>query len=334
MKEEKDFSFKPYIIFAIIMFIIVISTYTINFYENTISKLPGDWWTFGDFMGGTLNPILAFLSFLALLQTIKIQSKELKNSTKELKETRKATRDSAEALKEQSNSIKIQNFENTFFNMISLHNEIINSLNIKPYTWFKLRYDKFGDSEDIIKRTESNQIGKDTITFFKNLLREFLNEFNTYSTKNEYSDIKYNLGEGTIEKPLNQNSRSNEFYLIFYENSSNYLEHYFRNIYQIIKFIDFSFIENKKFYINILRTQLTNDELEIFFYNAISDLGNEKLLPLLIKYSFFEHLIYSEEISIHDIKFCIEKTKELNPEYQNNKLFGTNKKWKEFIDSI
>lgn len=158
MKEEKDFSFKPYIIFAIIMFVIVISTYTINFYENTISKLPGDWGTFGDFMGGTLNPILAFLSFLALLQTIKIQSKELKNSTKELKETRKATRDSAEALKEQSNSIKIQNFENTFFNMISLHNEIINSLNIKPYTWFKLSYYKFGDSKDITKRTESNQI--------------------------------------------------------------------------------------------------------------------------------------------------------------------------------
>lgn len=70
-----------------------------------------------------LNPIFAFLAFIALLTTIKLQNDALEISKNELQETRKELSKSAKAQEEQSQSLKLQNhatilqiFENTFFN--------------------------------------------------------------------------------------------------------------------------------------------------------------------------------------------------------------------------
>jgi len=46
--------------------------------------------TFGDFVGGTLNPILSFLALLALLLTLAIQIRELKETRRELELSRRA----------------------------------------------------------------------------------------------------------------------------------------------------------------------------------------------------------------------------------------------------
>ncbi|WP_445355703.1 hypothetical protein ACJJI5_05045 [Microbulbifer sp. EKSA008] len=90
-------------------------------FNGGLSADSGVWGAFGDFMGGVLNPIFAFMGLIALLLTISMQSEELNNSTKEL-------RNSAEALMEQSKSLERQNFENTFFQLISLHNEIVSGM--------------------------------------------------------------------------------------------------------------------------------------------------------------------------------------------------------------
>ena len=81
------------------------------------------WGEFGDFLGGTLNPILAVLGLVALLATIIIQSRELRNSTRELKH-------SVVVLGEQSASLKIQNFERTFFEMVRLHHDIVRDMDL------------------------------------------------------------------------------------------------------------------------------------------------------------------------------------------------------------
>ena len=54
------------------------------------------WGQFGDFIGGTVNPVLSFLSLLALVFTVVLQTRQLENSREELlnsKEELKATRD-------------------------------------------------------------------------------------------------------------------------------------------------------------------------------------------------------------------------------------------------
>lgn len=93
-----------------------------------VQQFPGDfvgqhdiWGQFGDFFGGTLNPILAFLSFSALLYTIVLQMDELHLSRTELKR-------SANALTAQSEFIQRQNYEATFFQLVRLHHEIVGAM--------------------------------------------------------------------------------------------------------------------------------------------------------------------------------------------------------------
>ena len=51
--------------------------YIANFRESDIASSAAEWGQFGDYIGGLLNPIFGFSSLLALLYTIRIQSKEL-----------------------------------------------------------------------------------------------------------------------------------------------------------------------------------------------------------------------------------------------------------------
>lgn len=111
--------------FAIVLFLFVVGFY---FYEFKILKVDSNTFgTFGDFIGGTLNPIFALFSLFAIIYTIKIQTEELELSRKELEETRQELKESRIAQQEQSESLKLQNkatelqiFENTFFKLIEL----------------------------------------------------------------------------------------------------------------------------------------------------------------------------------------------------------------------
>lgn len=57
--------------------------YLINF-SGGLSNKTENWGAFGDFVGGTLNPILSFMALIALLLTIILQSRELEATREEL----------------------------------------------------------------------------------------------------------------------------------------------------------------------------------------------------------------------------------------------------------
>ncbi|MGR9087636.1 MAG: hypothetical protein ACU841_11250 [Gammaproteobacteria bacterium] len=71
------------IIIAFASFIVVISLYFLNFHGE-ISTKQDVWGTFGDYVGGVLNPFFSFLAFVALLFTIVLQSHQLEISKQEL----------------------------------------------------------------------------------------------------------------------------------------------------------------------------------------------------------------------------------------------------------
>jgi len=89
------------------------------------------WGQFGDFLGGTLNPILSFLSLIALLTTIALQSTELELTRKELKRSASAQEETKKVLDQQSETLARQQFESTFFSLLDQHNKILESLNRK-----------------------------------------------------------------------------------------------------------------------------------------------------------------------------------------------------------
>jgi hypothetical protein len=81
---------------------------------------PGAWGSFGDFVGGLLNPIVAFLALFWLTRSIQIQRTELR-------ETRLA-------LDEQSVTLKTQRFEDTFFALLDQHNKVLETLSDRKPT--------------------------------------------------------------------------------------------------------------------------------------------------------------------------------------------------------
>lgn len=208
------------------------------------------WGQFGDFIGGTLNPLFALTALFALLHTIRLQSRELRYSAEQLK-------DSASALKKQHGVLKKQNFEETFFQLLKLFNETTENIELK-------------------RSKSENYKGRGVIKW---IFEYFVNLPNVLTSEEEaeYTDQRTILSD-----------EFTELYKIY----GHLIGHYYRTLYIIIEFIDESDLDEqeKQRYAKIFRAQLSKYELGLLIYDCISDLGKEKLLPLVKKYNLLKHL--------------------------------------------
>ena len=100
----------------------LVGLYFYNF-PGALSPDADRWGQFGDYVGGVLNPAFSFLALIALLATFALQVRQLRMSTNELN-------NSAEALAKQNQMQLQQNFESTFFQLLRLHNDIVNSIDL------------------------------------------------------------------------------------------------------------------------------------------------------------------------------------------------------------
>jgi len=243
-------------LFALFCIVSIFGYYKIIFWNFTITADTEDFGQFGDFIGGTLNPILAFLSFMALLYTIKIQTDELKLSREELEATRSELKESRIAQQEQSESLKLQNeatklqmFENTFFQLLEEHNQLLNII------------------------LENNN--KSFVRF-------------SYIISDDIWEGKREYGFYPINKVLNDFKNMNE--------EDNKIKKYFMILYQLLRFIDNQSIKNKidgKEYTNILRALIDVSILEVLAINCISH-NFVQYKNYIEKYALFEHLIIKE----------------------------------------
>ncbi|MDD2769023.1 MAG: hypothetical protein PHT19_09820 [Methylococcus sp.] len=79
------------IIGAGILVLFLFCLYFYHFYmRSSVADSPETWGQFGDFVDGTANPILQFLTLTALALTIILQSRQLSISSRELELSRKA----------------------------------------------------------------------------------------------------------------------------------------------------------------------------------------------------------------------------------------------------
>ena len=90
--------------------------------------------TFGD-QFGAVNALFSGLAFTGLIYTIilqrrdlEIQRHDLKLQREEIAMNRKEMEEQTAEFEKQNETLKIQRFENTFFNMLSQFQEVVNSL--------------------------------------------------------------------------------------------------------------------------------------------------------------------------------------------------------------
>ena len=113
-----------------IMIIVVIVLFIVNLSLIFLPLDNEERGTFGD-QFGAVNALFSGLAFAGLIYTIvlqrndlKLQRKDLLYQRKELELTRKEMEEQTAEFQKQNNTLKIQRFENTFFNMMSLFQNI------------------------------------------------------------------------------------------------------------------------------------------------------------------------------------------------------------------
>lgn len=304
---------------ALILLAITLLSYFLHF-SGDLSDDQGKWGTFGDFIGGTLNPLFSLLSLFAIIYTIKIQTEELELTRAEMKKSNLSQ-------DEQSQSLQRQTFENTFFKMIDLHNQIVNSfLLVQKYKIVRNPVRRIGGLEADTMSIPQNYkvLGRD-IGILDD--KDYRGKEVVYQLLKIFRQCKNMSGQGTT-------IFKKDVYEAFHEEFQNVIGYYFGTIYQILKFIDHSTIVDKERYSALYRSQFSAFELELLFYHGAGEIGKRKFMPLLIKYEFFEHLLYSDDIEKGKLEQYIEKTREINDLYPFCKVFGNNKLWEEKIKSL
>lgn len=81
---------------ATMLVVAVVGAYIWNFGSNWAGS-QDKWGQFGDYVGGTLNPLFAMLAFLALLWSIALQASEFREATQHLSDQTRLAREEAEA---------------------------------------------------------------------------------------------------------------------------------------------------------------------------------------------------------------------------------------------
>jgi hypothetical protein len=210
---------------------------------------------FGDMFGG-VNALFSGLAFVGVIYAILLQRRELQYQREELEQTRREIKGQREQLEAQNRTFRQQTFDNAFFHLLELHHQIVSGMDL-------------GESG---ADAEAATTGRDCFVRFYDDLRERL-----------ASDERFRASGATRE-----NVRT--AYAELYEEIQSEIGHYFRNLYNIVKFVDRSEVEDKQSYSNLVRAQLSSHELLMLFYNCSTHLGEEKFKPLLERYALLKNM--------------------------------------------
>lgn len=145
--KDKNCTFPKIIAGLILYTFFLIAIFTANFSVMEISKDVGDWGSAGDYFGGFLNPVLAFLSFIGVLWTLKM-------SRDELAETRSV-------MKEQLKTQSLQQFDSQYQHFIIQLNILLDKVGLdesvkwvdftdKSLKSFDESYHSIGSNQSII----------------------------------------------------------------------------------------------------------------------------------------------------------------------------------------
>lgn len=202
----------------------------------------------GDTIGGIMGPfvamIAAYLTFLAFW--IQKQANDA-----------------------QRQDIKMERFNSNFYNLLSIHEQITDSLECKTNIVLGMMEGK----SEMIK-------GRSVFQYTYEHRPERFNNGLLYGMKGR---MRIWGMDGFMKSDLPSN-----------------FDHYFRNMYRIVKYVDetdvFDYLpqeekDRKKYeYVAIMRSTLSRYELVWLFYNTLSEYGRAKFKPLVEKYALLNNI--------------------------------------------
>ncbi len=227
---------------------------------------------FGDSWGG-VNAIISAFAFAGVIVTLYLQNRDLNLQRKEMARQR-------EEFEKENETLKYQRFENLFYNMLNLQQEIVAGL--------KFEYEI--DEEVLVPAGSGGYSIKD--------------KRKTTHTVTGREVFRYTFEKVELLVPdpiISGNEIPVNGYRRYLKNMGlskydatwipTYFDHYFRHLYKIIQFVDsqgFPYEESYK-YISLLRGTLSRYELIWIYYNALNPLYNN-FKKLIEKYSLLKNI--------------------------------------------
>ncbi|WP_191620636.1 putative phage abortive infection protein [Neisseria flavescens] len=276
------------LVFALLAFFFVLGVYIYYFNALSIIKDTATWGTFGDYFGGTLNPIISLLALIGLLYTIHQQAQEMKATREELKQASEQQRKQVEQQSRQSEIFNLQQFESTFFSLLEQHNNIL---------------------EKII--VNNNKIKITMISSLNEKYEKCSILYKKYKEIYELEESHLMVSNQYIRNNIRQDPELRRYFIILFQllklisislstNREAITECFSKNDEESRKGISKLFIDPKeKIYSNILRSFIPNEILKLLALNCLtldnsSDMQNLKTFfnfqGLLNRYAFLEHL--------------------------------------------
>lgn len=124
--------YKVPILVAVLVLFVVFGAYIFNFHNVSISNDSAVWGTFGDFIGGVLNPIFGFITIMILLYTMSLQTDELKNSVKALNAQHNEFKESKRiAISQNMRLDEKRQLDNLLVFIKLAHSEVVRELELK-----------------------------------------------------------------------------------------------------------------------------------------------------------------------------------------------------------
>ena len=316
---------------AVLFFIIAVCLiYPLYLYRQTfpyVSNSHSNWGEFGSFLSGTLGSAFSLFAFLGLLVSIKNTDKQFIR----------------------------QSQENSFFTLLGLHTSKVQNITIdgknghdafqylnrqtkQVYIFGSVAYvrDKLAKSEIINfqdsiidylikrKKLESDELSN----------REILSAY-IENTENAEEELRGLLNEAM--SPVNYDTSFSDACIIFLENETSsqrigflgevfdrtydkygyLIDHYFKNIYYTLKYIDSS--DNLLHFANVFKAQLSRYEITMLYYYLASSFCDQDLKALVKKYGLLSDiyepdLCYSMKLTLlkQDIEYLLKNQKLTN----------------------
>lgn len=234
---------------------------------------------FGD-MFGAVNALFSGLAFAGLIITLILQRRELSLQRDELEQTREELKNQREEFEKENETLKYQRFENLFYNMLNLQQEIVAGLRYE-YDEEQIVTVPIGpDNSPVQDKRKINRV-----VTGREVFRYTFESAEIYLTKRDHFNqrIVVNGYRGYLK--VQGLSEYDETWI------PTIFDHYFRHLYKIIQFVDaqgFSFEEAYK-YVALLRGTLSRYELVWIYYNALNP-EFHKFQELIEKYSLLKNL--------------------------------------------
>lgn len=211
---------------------------------------------FGEFVGGLIGSLWTLATIILLYLTLTLQRQELHHQSEQLEILRKEFELQINGLRNQTEMFNQERIESTLFNLLSMHHEIVRSMEIKVAS---------------NNKTE-NKHGRDC---FLALYRIF---------KDDYYDNELGI--------LDDQERINATSLRFFNKYQESLGHYLRTLYNIFMFLDNCTLSKKMkdLYAKIIHAQLSNYELLLLFYTGNYKYGNN-FKTYATQYQLFDNIV-------------------------------------------